>query len=396
VSSLSPAVYESRLAGMRALMEREELEALALLTADYCFFATNYPEGFLWTWERPLAVIVPRQGEPFALMHELSSNALEDSVQRGVMWVTDVTIYSEHPRVVDRVALAPQWRDKMAELLRSHGLGSGRIGVDALAGPMAEVPHLLPRLQFVNVDAELRELRCVKHDEELELIRQAAALSDWGQERYRANIRPGRLVQELDYSMGAELMTEAAERFPGENVELLLLCLAGADSAAPHGGGGKTGTRIEKGDVIVNILCVRLNGLWLENERIWFCGKPDAEKRRAFEAATEAQAAALAEYRTGNPVAAPDVAACAVYERAGYAQYIRHRTGHGMGIAVHEFPHDMAFNTRPLWANEVYSAEPGIYIPGVGGFRHDDTVIVGDTPEVVTTTPKDLASQTID
>jgi Xaa-Pro aminopeptidase len=394
--SLSRDVYESRLAAMRGLMEREEFDALAFLTPDWAFFASNYPEGFLWTWERPLCVVVPRQGEPFALLHELSSNALDDSIQRGIMWVTDVTIYSEHPRLVDRLPLAPQWRDTMAELLQSHGLGHARIGVDALSGPMAEVPAKLPGIQFVNADAGLRELRWVKHPEELELVRLAAGLSDWGQERYRENIRPGRLAQELDYAMGAELMSEAADRFPGENVELLLLCLVGEDSAAPHGGGGKTGTRIQNGDVIVNILCVRLNGFWLENERIWFCGKPNDEKRNAFEAAREAQEAALAEYVTGNPVCAPDVAANAVYERTGHAQYVRHRTGHGIGIHVHEYPHDMSFNTRPLRSGEVYSCEPGIYIPGVGGFRHDDTVITGDTPEIVTTTPKDLASQTID
>ena len=71
----------------------------------------------------------------------------------------------------------------------------------------------------MSVDAGLRELRMVKHPEELELVRQAGALSDWGQERYRENIRPGRLAQELDYAMGAELMSEAADRFPGDNVE---------------------------------------------------------------------------------------------------------------------------------------------------------------------------------
>jgi Xaa-Pro aminopeptidase len=394
--SLSKEVYESRRAGMRALMEREGLDALAFLTPDWAFFASNYPEGLLWTWERPLCVVVPRDGEPFALLHELSSNALADSIKREVMWVTDVAIYSEHPRVEDRLPLAPQWRDTMAELLLSHGLGRARIGVDTLSGPMAEVPARLPEVTFVGLDPALRELRWVKHPEELELVRLAAALSDWGQERYRESIRPGRLVQELDYSMGAELMSEATDRFPGDNVELLLLCLAGEDSAAPHGGGGKTGTRFQKGDVVVNILCVRLNGSWLENERIWFCGSPDDEKRRAFEAAREAQEAAAAEYITGNPVCAPDVAANAVYERTGHAKYVRHRTGHGVGINVHEYPHDMSFNTRPFRAGEVYSCEPGIYIPGVGGFRHDDTVITGATPEIVTSTPKDIDSQTID
>ena len=72
-----------------------------------------------------------------------------------------------------------------------------------------------------------------------------------------------------------------------------------------------------------------------------------------------------------------------------------HRTGHGIGIAGHEFPDDMPFSPRPLMTNEVYSAEPGLYIFGLGGFRHDDTVVIGVEPEVVTHAPKDIASQTV-
>jgi Xaa-Pro aminopeptidase len=391
MTMLTREVYKARHAAMRGLMETHELEALAFLTPDYVFYATNYPEGGLAPWERPLAVVVPRQGEPFAHLHELSSNALEDSLRRGVMWVSDVAFYGEHPRVVDRLPLAPQWPETMADLLRAHGLGRGRIGVDALSGPMADVPRLLPRLELVDVGVDLRELRWVKHAEELTVVREAAALSDWAQERYREGIRPGRLATELDWSVGAAIMEEAARRHPGEHVDLFLLGLTGADSACGHGAGTRTDAHIAAGDVVVNIICVRLNGLWVENERTWFCGAPGDLQRRAFAAAGEANEAAIAECRAGNPVCAIDAAAQAVFERTGFGQHVRHRTGHGMGIAGHEFPHDMAFNTRPLRVGEVYSAEPGIYLPGVGGFRQDDTVIVGEQPEVVTTTPKDLA-----
>ncbi|MFB2553974.1 M24 family metallopeptidase [Ensifer soli] len=72
-----------------------------------------------------------------------------------------------------------------------------------------------------------------------------------------------------------------------------------------------------------------------------------------------------------------------------------HRTGHGMGILCHEFPEDMAYNHRPLLTNEVYSVEPGIYVHGLGGFRQDDTVVIGSVPEILTKSPKDLKSQTI-
>lgn len=90
-----------------------------------------------------------------------------------------------------------------------------------------------------------------------------------------------------------------------------------------------------------------------------------------------------------------DAAAQAVIEKAGFGANILHRTGHGMGTILQRFPEDMAFNTRPLLAGEVYSAEPGIYIWGLGGFRHDDTIVVGDVAESLTKAPKDLKSQTV-
>ena len=83
-------------------------------------------------------------------------------------------------------------------------------------------------------------------------------------------------------------------------------------------------------------------------------------------------------------------------EKAGYANHMLHRTGHAIGIQHHEYPEDMAFNHRPLLDNEVYSAEPGIFVFGLGGFRLDDTVVVGPTPRVLTHTPKTIEYATVD
>jgi Xaa-Pro aminopeptidase len=173
------------------------------------------------------------------------------------------------------------------------------------------------------------------------------------------------------------------------------LTLSGPASAAPHGDGRSIGARIENGHVLVNIVEPRLNGLVIENERTWFCGRPTARQIALFEAARNATVAACAAAVTGNPVCRIDEAAREVFEKAGVSDLIRHRTGHGMGLECHEFPDDMPFNTRPLMEGEVYSAEPGLYEWGLGGFRHDDTVVVGTEPEVLTKSAKDLASQTI-
>jgi Xaa-Pro aminopeptidase/Xaa-Pro dipeptidase len=144
------------------------------------------------------------------------------------------------------------------------------------------------------------------------------------------------------------------------------------------------------------MVIARLNGLHVENERTWFCGEPSPPQVDAFQTMCDAQAAAIAKLVAGVPVRDVDAAALDIIRRSGYEDAVFHRTGHGVGIACHEYPHDMAFNPRPLRAGEVYSVEPGIYLYGLGGFRHDDTVIVGETaPEVITRSPKDLTSQTI-
>ena len=171
---------------------------------------------------------------------------------------------------------------------------------------------------------------------------------------------------------------------------------SGPASAAPHGSGANCAETFEKGHGVVNIIVGRLNGLVVENERTLFLGQPTELQRRAFEAATAACEAAAAQMVAGNTVANADAAAQCVIEAAGFGEHINHRTGHGMGIAGHEYPEDMAFNYRAFQEREVYSSEPGIYLYGVGGFRHDDTVIVGkDAPEVITQRSKCLDDQIV-
>jgi Xaa-Pro aminopeptidase len=395
MSFLSRDVFAGRIAALRALMERRRLDAVAVLTAEHWEFLTGHVLD-VRTWERPVVAVFPRQGEPFVVMHELSTNGVRMAKERGLLWVDDVTLYAEHPRLGDRLPLLPQWPELVASLLAAHGLDSGRIGADTVGGPMARAAARLPELSLIPVEADLRELRWVKTTEELDLLRAVARLSDFGQERYREMVRPGRLVQELDLALSAAIAEEAGRRFAGERVEYRVISLSGPDSAAPHGTPTPTGRRFAEGDGIVNIIVLRLNGMTVENERTWFLGPPSERQAEAFEVAREAQEACIAELVAGRPVSAFDAAALAVFERKGHGGHVLHRAGHGVGLAGHEFPEDTAFNHRPLRAGEVYSAEPGIYIYGLGGFRHDDTVIVGErAPEVVTAAPRDLASLTI-
>jgi len=392
---LGEAVRDYRFKLMQALMDREGYDALAFTQADFFQFATNFNTD-VQPWERPIICVVPRNGAPFVVLNELSTHHWRFTEEGGRLWVTDATFYAEHPRVGSRLALLPQWADVVAGLLQQRGLHRGRIGVDAPGGRLARVAAALPGLTFEPATGGCRALRWVKHADEIMLMREIAGLTDFVQDRYRENIRPGRLVQELDMTMAAAMATESAIRFPGEHLEILRCwTLSGPASCAPHGDGRSSGARIETGHGLVNIVIPRVNGLTVENERTWFCGKPTPRQTKLYEAARAANEAAAEAAVTGAPIWRIDAAAQDVFEREGVADLIMHRTGHGMGLLGHEFPEDTAFNTRPLLTNEVYSAEPGLYQWGLGGFRHDDTIVVGKQAEVLTKASKHLADQTI-
>lgn len=391
---LTRKTFDYRRGIMRRTMEANRFDALAFLTVDFFQWATNFHVD-VQTWERPIVVVVPLDGAPFAVMNELSTNHLRGTIERGVMWVTDVGLWSEHPRTTNRVPVRAQWAEMVADRLSRHGLAGSRIGVDASGGPLARVPSLLPELSLVPCLDQLRQMRFVKCEEELQVHRAAGSLSDWGQQRYLENIRAGRRLQELDFTVAALISEEAARRFPGENAEIRCMTLSGPSSASPHGNGMPTGATIESGHGMVNICNIRLNGMMTENERTFFVGKPSNQQAALYEAARAANEAGTAAAIAGKPVAGIDAAAQAVIEKAGFGENILHRTGHGMGVQGHEYPDDMSFCYRPLLTGEVFSVEPGIYVYGLGGLRIDDSVVIGETPETLTNAPRDIKTNTI-
>lgn len=394
MSLLTDKTRISRYAALQQLSQDLGLDAVAFFAEDFIEFFSNFHVD-VRAWERPIVAVVPASGDPFAVFNELSTTHLRIARERKSLWIEDVELYAEHPRVDHRLPLLPQLPEHIADRLRRAGLSRARIGIDSAGALAAKLAALLPEVSFVPITRELRALRFVKHPEEIEIMRKAASLSDWIQERYRERLRPGVLTQVLDFEIAALGAAEAARRFPGEDLSLFTWTLSGPRSASPHGDGASLGAKISAGDTIINIVIPRLSGLVVENERTWFAGAPSAEQKRYFEVAKAANEAAVAAAVTGRPVSGIDAAAQRVIETAGFGACVHHRTGHGIGLVGHEFPDDMAFNHRALLAGEVYSAEPGLYVYGLGGFRLDDTVVVGEVPEVLTRTPKSLEYATL-
>ncbi len=391
-----PDVFADRHRRVREYLNDSDLQALLVGDPDHFYMVSGFHLDVA-PWERPVAAVFPVNAAPFLVMNELSTHHLMMARERRTLHVPDYALYVEHPRATHRTYTRDRWLDLLAARLGAAGVRKGRLAADRPAAFGGLRGHLTGLTDLVDASRFLIEMRQRKYPAELEIMRAAAGLTDWGQDRYMETVRPGMLVCELDLEVSRRIAVEGAARFPKDRVEVRVWSLSGAASASPHGTGADAALRVEGGDGIVNIIIVRLNGLVVENERTLFAGPPRTDlQKRAYEAATAANMAALEKFIAGTPVADVDAEAQRVIEQHGFGEHIMHRTGHGMGIAGHEFPEDMAFNYRPLEEGEVYSCEPGIYIYGVGGFRQEDTVVVGKTaPEVLTKRSKALRDQTV-
>jgi Xaa-Pro aminopeptidase len=273
----------------------------------------------------------------------------------------------------------------VASHLEKAGLQHARIGVDGeelarIGGVRLGLPYvreLLPRLQLENVAAQCSDLSIVKHDEEIALIREAASLANWGQERWHEQVRAGMLTAEVDMKVAALIVEEAARRYP-PGVELATFCQT--LSSPKTWFGTAPSDRIAKGAPLVTSISAQLNALGATNERTRFYGNPSRRQGALFEAARAANEAACAAAVVGQPTAQVSAAAKAVFDRAGLAQFALD---------------DVSTNVAPLQAKQLLSISPGLYEWGTGGCRHGNVVVVGGKPEILTTTRMDLASLTL-
>jgi Xaa-Pro aminopeptidase len=381
---------------MQGFMSCHGYDALAFSGSDWFEWASNHSITSL-AFERPFLLVVTGDGRLLAIMCELDRNTLAAQEKRGELWLDAVAYYAESSDAGKHTWIASQLRDMVVDTLCSAGLHRGRIGVDGAGDWLTQAVAQLPQLQVTKAGAALRSLRWIKHSEELATMRRCASLSDWAIEAYREELRPGRLLDEVDYVVAAKLAGEAARRIPGENYKIVrLMTLSGVTSACPSGDGALTGKLLENDTVASTTIATRLNGLAMELARPWLVGSPSKRAITLFNCAHAAQKAAIDAAVAGKPVAGIHAAAQRVFDDAGYGEHLRIRSGHGIGVVQHDFPTDLPFEARLLLEREAYAVEPGLFFPDLGAFRFADTIAIGATaPEHLTQASKDRAALTL-
>jgi len=214
-------------------------------------------------------------------------------------------------------------------------------------------------------------LRMTKDEDELRLIQQAAILADGAVEHVRAVLRPGMTELQTAWEVEKWLRENGSGSIPFD-----IIAASGPNSALPHSEAGPR--ELQVGDPIVFDLGARVGGYCSDLSRTLFLGEPGPEMRRIYDVVLKAQRSAMRDVRSGMSAAEADGLARAVIAAEGYGDYFGHGLGHGVGLAIHECPAVSARSTDTLEDMMVFTVEPGIYVPGVGGVRIEDTVVLRD------------------
>ena len=253
-------------------------------------------------------------------------------------------------------------------------IAPGKIGIDKF-WPSQFTIRLMDAREDVRPvlgSAPVDKARMEKDEEELELMRQSSQRNDEVMRRTIESLREGMTEKDV-----AAIYLANAKAVGGSGDSFQPLICFGANCAEPHHVSDET--TLKKGDSVIIDVGLLYKSYCSDMTRTVFFGEPTEEMRKVYEIVKAANEAGRAAVRPGQPMKNFDRAARKVIEDAGYGPYFTHRTGHGIGLEVHEFPDNSAVSEIIAQPGMTFSVEPGIYLPGRFGVRVEDLVAVTET-----------------
>jgi Xaa-Pro dipeptidase len=244
--------------------------------------------------------------------------------------------------------------------------------------------NLFDAPEIINAEDRLNDMRVCKSPEEIEIMRRAAKMADYGVEIGVAALKEGISEMEVLATIEYELKKQGVRE-----MSFATMVLFGEKGGDPHGNPGDR--KLKAGDLVLFDLGVVLDGYTSDITRTVAFKSISDKQREIYETVLKAELAALEASKPGNRVGDLDSVARDIITDAGYGENFPHRIGHGLGINVHEFPSMSHTNDGILREGMTYTIEPGIYIPEIGGVRiEDDVLITKDGCETLTSYPKEL------
>jgi len=358
---------------VRDAMEREGMDVLLVTSpADITWIS-----GFRFNpWERFTVLVVPREGN----LRFLLPGFEQDAVASAVPEETELFLYSDDSGDEEAV------RACLAGLNR-HARLAVRKDTVSLAD-CERIAALTGTSSLADCGSLLAGLRAVKDEDEIEQIRAASEIADRAAASLIAeSVRPGATEAELGGELSRLLRLEGADGSAFEpNVT------AGWRSALPHGpdhsrqrGVHPGQDAIQAGELLILDFSVVCGGYCADLSRTHVLGESEERQREVFDTVMRAQREAIDASVAGKTAADVDRAAREVIKESGHDDHFPHKTGHGLGLELHEDPSVSVANDQPLEPGMVFAVEPAIYLEGYGGARVEDVVLVTESgPEVLT------------
>jgi Xaa-Pro aminopeptidase len=269
----------------------------------------------------------------------------------------------------------------------------GRLAIEAESLNVAAYDRLRETLKTVAVrpvSGQVEELRQIKDKEEVAEIRQAARYAEKAFAILRATVRPDRtekdLIDDLEHQL--RLLGAQGSAFPP-------IVAAGPRAALPHA--RPTTARVGDHDLLLVDWGATSRGYRSDLTRVLVTGRISPKVERVYRLVLKAQLEAIAAIAPGKRACDIDAVARDIIAEGGFGKCFGHGLGHGIGLDIHEAPRMSVINERPLEAGMVVTVEPGIYLPGWGGVRIEDDVLVTKAGhEVLTNCPKQLEEMVVD
>lgn len=324
--------------------------------------------------ERPVIVFFSSEQAPIIVLPELEMRKLDD-----LPYDVRAFSYGENPA---------KWSRSFRDALEAGGWTRGPIGVEPRALRFLEMELLqeaAPQASFAAAEDVIATLRMRKDESEIAAMQQAADIAQAAIRATIPTIKPGVTEREIASELVIQLIRHGSE----PKLPFFPIVSAGPNSANPHATPG--GRAMALGDMLVIDWGANVNGYCSDITRTFALGEVDQDLIQIAEIVKAANAAGHEAAGPGVPASKVDRAARAVIEEAGYGSFFTHRTGHGLGLEAHEEPYLHAESEIILEEGMTFTIEPGIYLPGRGGVRiEDDVVVTAEDVNSLTTLSRSL------
>ncbi|MFT4065482.1 M24 family metallopeptidase [Paraburkholderia sp.] len=362
---------------MQTRMAAAGLDRYVSFNPDNIYYLTNFAN---MVHERPFVLVIPRSGRPQFVVPQLEI----PHVKTRAIGDIEVVSYFEFPAPA---GLA--WSDRFKELFEA----GERVGVESIC-PLQiymEIPG-----ERVCVDI-VDDVRMIKSAYEIGRHVYACGLATDAHNALLAEARPGLGMAETSAKLRGMIMSRLLADDPSINptaTRIIAVFQPGSVSHDPHNF-TDIDMRMAEGGPHVSVVNAVMNGTGAEVERTFFIGHVPDAARQTFDVMMEARRIAFETAVPGELLSEVDRRVNDHFRRAGMGDRLLHRAGHGMGVTAHEAPFFADGYERPIEKGMCLTIEPGLYIDGVGGFRHSDTVLIGDTgPIALTGGPTELDALT--